>query len=77
MSVIELRPCLEPELLQQAQAVLQAEGLDVATAVGWFLRGVAKNGALREELADPKAVTLAAIREAKKGYTTCLTLEFL
>jgi len=65
---------VEPELKREAAAVLKASGLDLSTAIRLFLRSVVEQGGLPMELPRPNADTLAAIREAKTGETTPVSL---
>jgi DNA-damage-inducible protein J len=77
MMTVDVRSRVEPELKEQAAAVLKASGLDVSTAIRLFLRSVVEKGGLPMELPRPNPTTLAAIREAKAGKTTRTTLEEL
>jgi DNA-damage-inducible protein J len=77
MMTVDVRSRVEPELKEQAAAVLKASGLDVSTAIRLFLRSVVEKGGLPMELPRPNPTTLAAIREAKAGKTTSTTLEEL
>ena len=77
MMTVDVRSRVEPELKEQAAAVLKASGLDVSTAIRLFLRSVVEKGGLPMELPRPNPTTLAAIREAKAGKTTPTTLDEL
>jgi DNA-damage-inducible protein J len=77
MMTVDVRSRVEPELKEQAAAVLKASGLDVSTAIRLFLRSVVEKGGLPMEMPRPNPTTLAAIREAKAGKTTRTTIEEL
>ena len=77
MMTVDVRSRVEPELKEQAAAVLKASGLDVSTAIRLFLRSVVEKGGLPMELPRPNPTTLAAIRAAKAGKTTPTTLDEL
>ncbi|WP_313074050.1 type II toxin-antitoxin system RelB/DinJ family antitoxin [Melaminivora sp.] len=74
MLTADVRSRVEPELKREAAAVLKASGLDLSTAIRLFLRSVVEQGGLPMELPRPNADTLAAIREAKTGETTPVSL---
>jgi len=76
MLTVDVRCRVEPELKQQA-AVLEATDLDMSTAIRLFLRSVVEKGGLPMELPRANRTTLAAIRDAKTGKTTRVTLEDL
>lgn len=75
MLTVDVRSRVEPELKQEAAAVLKAAGLDLSTAIRLFLRSVVEKGGLPMELPRANPDTLAAIRDAKAGKTTRTTLE--
>jgi len=75
MLTVDVRSRVEPELKQEAAAILKAAGLDVSTAIRLFLRSVVEKGGLPMELPRANPGTLAAIRDAKAGKTTRTTLE--
>ena len=77
MLTVDVRSRVEPELKEEAAAILRAAGLDVSTAIRLFLRSVVEKGGLPIELPRPNAATLASIRNAKAGKTTRTTLEDL
>ena len=77
MLTADVRSRVEPELKREAAAVLKASGLDLSTAIRLFLRSVVEQGGLPMELPRPNADTLAAIREAKQGRATPVSLEDL
>lgn len=77
MHTVEVRSRIEPELKREAAAVLKAAGLDVSTAIRLFLRGVVEKGGLPEDLPRPNPTTLAAIKAAKSGKVTNVTLDDL
>ena len=77
MMSVDVRSRVEPELKEQAAAVLKASGLDLSTAIRLFLRSVVEKGGLPMEMPRPNPTTLAAIREAKAGKTTRTTIEEL
>ena len=77
MMTVDVRSRVEPELKEQAAAVLKASGLDVSTAIRLFLRSVVEKGGLPMELPRPNPTTLATIRAAKAGKTTPTTLDEL
>ena len=70
MLTVDVRCRVEPELKEEATAVLKASGLDVSTAIRLFLRSVVENGGLPIDLPRANPTTLAAIRDAKAGKTT-------
>lgn len=74
MLTVDVRCRIEPELKEEATAVLKASGLDVSTAIRLFLRGVVESGGLPIDLPRANPTTLAAIRDAKAGETTRTTL---
>lgn len=77
MMTVDVRSRVEPELKQEAAAILKAAGLDVSTAIRLFLRSVVETGGLPMPLAKANAQTLAAIRAAKAGDVTETTLDGL
>jgi DNA-damage-inducible protein J len=72
---VDVRSRVEPELKRDAAAVLSAVGLDVSTAIRLFLRSVVETGGLPIAVPRPNAKTLAAIKAAKAGRVTDVTLE--
>ena len=68
---------LPPALKQEAAAVLQASGLDLSTAIRLFLRSVVETGGLPMAMPRPNAETLAAIKAAKAGQSTGVSLDDL
>ena len=75
MMTVDVRSRVEPELKRDAAAVLSAVGLDVSTAIRLFLRSVVETGGLPIAVPRPNAKTLAAIKAAKAGRVTDVTLE--
>lgn len=75
MMTVDVRCRVEPELKRDATAVLSAVGLDVSTAIRLFLRSVVETGGLPIAVPRPNAKTLAAIKAAKAGRVTDVTLE--
>ncbi len=74
MLTTEVRCRVEPELKEEAAAVLKAAGLDVSTAIRLFLRSVVEKGGLPIEVPRPNPATIAAIKAAKVGAVTEVTL---
>lgn len=74
MLTVDVRCRVEPELKEEAAAILKASGLDVSTAIRLFLRSVVENGGLPIDLPRANPTTLAAIRDSKAGKTTRTTL---
>lgn len=77
MLTVDVRSRIEPELKREAAAILNAVGLDLSTAIRLFLRGVVEKGGLPMELPRPNAKTLAAIKAAKSGKVTRVSLDEL
>ena len=77
MMTVDVRARVEPELKQEAAAVLQASGLDLSTAIRLFLRSVVETGGLPMAMPRPNAETLAAIKAAKAGQSTGVSLDDL
>ena len=75
MLTVDVRSRIEPELKREAAAILDAAGLDLSTAIRLFLRGVVEKGGLPMELPRPNAKTLAAIKAAKSGKATRVSLD--
>lgn len=75
MLTVDVRSRVEPELKREAAAVLHAAGLDVSTAIRLFLRSVVETGGLPIEVPRPNATTLAAIKAAKAGKVTDVSLD--
>lgn len=57
--------------------MLEASGLDVSTAIRLFLRSVVETGGLPMALPRANAKTLAAIKAAKAGKATKVSLDDL
>jgi DNA-damage-inducible protein J len=74
---VDVRSRVEPELKREAAAVLKAAGLDVSTAIRLFLRSVVEKGGLPMDVPRPNARTLAAIKAAKAGKVTDVSVEDL
>ena len=74
MLTVDVRCRVEPELKEEAAAVLKASGLNMSTAIRLFLRSVVESRGLPIDLPRANPVTLAAIRDAKAGKTTRTTL---
>lgn len=74
MLTVDVRSRVEPELKREAAAVLKAAGLDVSTAIRLFLRSVVDSGGLPIDLPRPNQTTLAAIRAAKLGKVSDVSL---
>lgn len=77
MLTADVRARVEPELKQEAAAILKAAGLDVSTAIRLFLRSIVEKGGLPMELPRANPTTLAAIRDAKANKSTRTTLSDL
>ena len=77
MLTVDVRSRIEPELKREAAAILNAVGLDLSTAIRLFLRGVVEKGGLPMDLPRPNAKTLAAIKAAKSGKVTRVSLDKL
>jgi DNA-damage-inducible protein J len=77
MLTVDVRSRVEPELKREATAVLKAVGLDVSTAIRLFLRGVVEKGGLPMDMPQPNPTTLAAIKAAKSGKVTDVSLDDL
>ena len=77
MLTVDVRSRVEPELKREAAAVLKAVGLDVSTAIRLFLRGVVEKGGLPIDMPRPNPTTLAAIKAAKAGNVTEVSLDDL
>lgn len=77
MMTVDVRARIEPQLKEQAAAVLQAQGLDVSTAIRLFLRSVVEKGGLPIDLPRPNQATVAAIRAARAGDVTDVSLDDL
>ena len=75
MLTADVRSRVEPELKQEAAAILKACGLDLSAAIRLFLRSVVEQGGLPMDFPRPNPTTLAAIREAKSGKTTPVSFE--
>jgi len=77
MLTVDVRSRVEPELKKDAAAILKGAGLDVSTAIRLFLRSVVEAGGLPIQVPRPNARTLAAIKAAKAGDVTNITLDDL
>ena len=77
MLTVDVRSRVEPELKNEAAAVLKAAGLDMSTAIRLFLRSVVEKGGLPMDLPRPNATTLAAIKAAKAGKVRDVSLDDL
>ena len=77
MMTVDVRARVEPELKQEAAAVLQASGLDLSTAIRLFLLSVVETGGLPMAMPRPNAETLAAITAAKAVSATPVSLDDL
>ena len=75
MLTVGVRSRVEPELKREAAAVLKAAGLDVSTAIRLFLRCVVEKGGLPIDVPRPNAATLAAIKAAKNGKVTDVSVD--
>ena len=62
-----IRAIVEPELKEEAEAVLEALGLNASEAITMFYRQVALRRGLPFESRLPKKETRAAIRQALEG----------
>lgn len=74
MLTVDVRCRVEPELKEEATAVLRAAGLDISTAIRLFLRSVVEKGGLPMEMPRANPTTLAAIKAGKAGKVTDVTL---
>lgn len=77
MMNVNVRSRIEPDLKNEAAALLKASGLDISTAIRLFLRSVVDNGGLPIEIPRPNPTTLSAIKAAKTGKTTPTDLTIL
>ena len=77
MLTVDVRSRVDPELKNEAAAVLKAAGLDVSTAIRLFLRSVVEKGGLPFYMPRANPTTLAAIRAAKTGNLTRVSLKDL
>jgi DNA-damage-inducible protein J len=77
MMNVDVRARVEPQLKEEASAVLQAIGLDISTAIRLFLRSVVEKGGLPMELPRPNETTIAAIRAARAGAVSDVSLDDL
>jgi DNA-damage-inducible protein J len=77
MLTVDVRSRVEPELKREATAVLKAAGLDVSTAIRLFLRSVVEKGGLPMDLPRPNPTTLAAIKAAKEGRVSDVSVDDL
>jgi DNA-damage-inducible protein J len=62
-----IRARVEPELKQEAEAVLKALGLNASEAITIFYRQIALHRALPFEVRLPNQTTRAAMRQALEG----------
>ena len=74
---VDVRFRVEPELKNEAGAVLKAAGLDISTAIRLFLRCVVETGRMPIDFTHPNPTTIAAIKAAKAGKVTKTTLDDL
>jgi len=74
---VDVRARVEPRLKEEAAAVLQAVGLDLSTAIRLFLRSVVEKGGLPMDMPRPNEATIAAIRAARAGDVTDVSLDDL
>ena len=65
-----IRARVEPELKQEAEAVLKSLGLNASEAITLFYRQIALRRGLPFEIRLPNATTRAALREAMEGKAT-------
>jgi DNA-damage-inducible protein J len=68
---------IDPEIKEEAAAVLQAIGLTVSDAVRLMLTRVAREKALPFEPLIPNEATIAAMKEAREGKLESVTLDDL
>ncbi len=68
---------IDPEIKDEAAAVLQAIGLTVSDAVRLMLTRVAREKALPFEPLIPNEATIAAMKEAREGKLEKVTLDDL
>jgi DNA-damage-inducible protein J len=64
-----IRARVEPELKQEAEAVLKSLGLNASEAITLFYRQIALRRGLPFDVKLPNATTRAALREAVEGET--------
>ena len=64
-----IRARVEPELKQEAEAVLKSLGLNASEAITLFYRQIALRRGLPFEVKLPNATTRAALRETVEGET--------
>lgn len=77
MMTTDVRTRIDPELKQEATAVLEASGLDVSTAIRLFLRSVVETGGMPIAISKPNQTTVAAIKAAKAGKVKPISLKDL
>jgi DNA-damage-inducible protein J len=77
MLSVDVRSRVEPELKREAAAILKAAGLDLSSAIRLFLHGVVEKGGLPMDMPRPNPTTLAAIKAAKSGNVTDVSLDDL
>lgn len=77
MMNVDVRARVEPQLKEQASAVLQDIGLDLSTAIRLFLRSVVEKGGLPMDMPRPNKTTIAAIRDARAGDVSDVSLDNL
>ena len=75
MLTVDVRSRVDPELKNEAAALLKAAGLDISTAIRLFLRSVVEKGGLPIDMPRPNPTMLAAIRAAKTGKLTRVSLK--
>ena len=68
---------INPEIKEEAAAVLQAIGLTVSDAVRLMLTRVAREKALPFDPLIPNEATIAAMKEAREGKLETVTLNDL
>jgi DNA-damage-inducible protein J len=77
MMTADVRSRVEPALKQEAAAILEASGLDLSTAIRLLLRNIVDTGRFPLAVPPPNPKTIAAIKAAKEGKTTSVSLEDL
>lgn len=64
-----IRARIDPEIKQEASAVLEAVGLTVSDAMRMLLTRIAREKKIPAELFTPNAETITAMRDAIAGRT--------
>ncbi|MBI4707636.1 MAG: type II toxin-antitoxin system RelB/DinJ family antitoxin [Candidatus Omnitrophica bacterium] len=77
MMTVDVHSQVEPKLKSEAMAVLKAAGLDISTAIRLFLHRVVETGGMPIELTRHNSTTIAAIKAAKAGKITEITIDNL